>query len=102
VTYLSPRRFVHLGVNPRVGFVLPIRAKIETYLSGAVEDWYRFGAQNYVLWTNRGLVEIAQGLTSQPGLGDYYVFLTEFSAADSNGMMPKEFWDWLYKARPLY
>lgn len=96
-------RFVHMGVNPGTVFVLAMRTPLEKFLEGSqeVQDWYRYGAQNYVLWTDADFVELANEITAQKGLGSVLVLLTEFSPGPQkcNGMMNPEFWKWLQKPR---
>jgi hypothetical protein len=106
VTPLPYRRFVHLGFNP-VGSSPPsffsdnqrMREAIESYLHQNAGDWYRYAAQNYVVWTHEGLSEFASNLRQQPGLQNIYLFVTEFSPVGANGWMPQAFWDWLFKPR---
>jgi len=100
MTTLRRRRFVHVGVNPRdtlVGW----NQVIENYLNNIAGDWYRYAAQNYVVWTDVDLGILSKGITGQPGLGSLYVLATEFTIgpAGCNGMMPKQFWDWLHQNR---
>jgi hypothetical protein len=94
-------RFVHMGLNPRNlgSFDVSVNKKIESYLDIVADDWYRYGAQNYVLWTNKELASLSWELTQQPGLEKLYVLTTEFSRAQINGMMTPQFWEWFTKPR---
>lgn len=106
MTPLPYRRFVHLGFNP-LGSSPPsvpynvqlMQVAIENYLRQSASDWYRYGAQNYVVWTHEHVTELTTNLRQQPGLARIYIFATDFSPATANGWMPHAFWDWLYKAR---
>ena len=102
-------RYVHLGINP-VGAVahLPnaqwpanFLRHLEFYLAMFVGDWYRYGAQNYMLWTSADLAEMTKGIMRLPGFQNVYVLATE--VADPyvavNGWMPPQFWSWLHKPR---
>ena len=103
-------RFVHLGFNP-LGAIAgqPSAAAppnyhvaLEYYLSHVCGDWYRYGSQNYVLWTAQELSDLATQIALLPGYSNFYVLLTEMSGpapAQSNGWMPQRFWDWLNQTR---
>ncbi len=99
--YQVPPHFVHLGFNPGRVLSLNVNKQIENYLDSVADDWYRYAAQNYVVWTNKDVTSLSKELTQQAGLESLYVLATEFSRAPAhcNGMMPKKFWDWLNKPR---
>jgi hypothetical protein len=94
-------RFVHVGINPKGAGIetLVPNAAIEAYLTANVPDWFRYAAQNYVLWTNLPVADVARQITNIGGLSQMYVFAVEFHATNQNGMMPQNFWNWLYKPR---
>jgi hypothetical protein len=103
------RRFVHLGINP-VGAVAgqPNPASphnfyplLENYLNQLVVngDWYRYASQNYVLWTDADLADVARGVAGLTGFQNVYILVTEFTQAQCSGWMPRMFWDWLRKPR---
>jgi hypothetical protein len=103
------RRFVHIGINP-VGAVAgqPNAAwppnfypLLENYLSRLVtdNDWYRYASQNYVLWTDADVTEVARGVAALAGFQNIYVLVTEFTPAQCSGWMPLMFWNWLRKKR---
>ncbi|MFZ0640646.1 MAG: hypothetical protein WAM59_13210 [Candidatus Acidiferrales bacterium] len=102
MTAYKVKRFVHLGINPRGILPIGTHATVEKYLDTAASDWYRYAAQNYVLWTNADVLALARGVTSLPGMSNFYVFVTEFSHAAANGMMAREFWDWFNRSRSQY
>ncbi len=97
--YYQPSRFVHLGLNPRTLLPRDTHNKIENYLNAVAIDWYRYAAQNYVLWTNKDLASLTRELTQLPDLQNFYFLATEFSRPQANGMMPQVFWEWLSKVR---
>lgn len=103
-------RFVHLGVNP-VGAIseqplarIPenFNGLLEGYLGQISGDWYRYASQNYVLWTDRDLTQIAMEIARLPGFQVVYVFVTEIPAVQlslCSGWMPEQFWNWLRQWR---
>lgn len=105
------RRFVHLGLNPMgtlgdAGREPPHFHKLlQRFLDevdGAGGDWFRFGSQNYVVWTSLSLDELAKGIHELEGFGSVYVLATEMldtRTTACNGWMSSKFWDWLRKAR---
>lgn len=101
------KRFVHLGVNPvgavaaRAGTGWPpgFNLALQAYLTQLGCDWYRYAAQNYVIWTDLNLDEVAQGIAALPGFQFVYVLLTEFTPAQCSGWMPQPFWSWLARPR---
>lgn len=98
-------RFIHLGINPvgNSGIAPPANynAILEAYLNQVCPDWFRYASQNYVIWTNLDMQSLAGRILELPGLQNMYVFATVFTsgALSSNGLMPKQFWDWLHKVR---
>ena len=99
------RRFVHVGLNFRRILPAPavktIHNCVQAYLDTLGGDWYRYAAQNYVVWTEKDPASLSREITQQPGLTNIYVLATEFNPSPytANGMMPKVFWDWLHKQR---
>lgn len=102
-------RFVHIGINP-VGAVArqnpqspwptDFNRRLESYLSNYSRDWYRYGSQNYVIWTNADLAQLSAGIAALPGFQSVYVFATEINMFGGyNGWMPQAFWDWLKQYR---
>lgn len=95
---------MHVGINP-VGAVVQIPGSaapvnwnqtLETHLMGLNGDWYRFASQNYMVWTDRTLAEIVNGIIALPGFHTMYVLATEVSSLDgqqTNGWMPMVSWD---------
>jgi hypothetical protein len=104
------KRFVHLGINP-IGAVAGAGQSaiwppnftivLENYLSSVVvyNGWFRYGVQNYVVWTDADLNQLAQGVAALPNFGIVYVFATEFTLAQFGGWMPPLFWSWLQQPR---
>jgi hypothetical protein len=104
-------RYVHLGINP-MGAIAgqPSAAPpagypevLQQYLNSVADDWYRYGSQNYVLWTNLDLSDLATQIVRLPGYASVYVLAIEIAdpaPAGSNGWMPQQFWNWLRKPRP--
>jgi hypothetical protein len=103
------RRLVHLGINP-LGSVASVPGSVnppnftqalETYIGRFAPDWFRYGAQNYVLWTDADLTHLATGIQALPGFQHVYLLLTEFNPRlpACDGMMSAAFWQWLYKPR---
>jgi hypothetical protein len=103
------KRFVHLGINPIggaasnpgvVGWPQNYVLILENFLNSNVNgDWFRYAAQNYILWTDLDLNQLAAAIAAQPGFHVVYVFLSEFTSAQFGGWMPKLFWDWLQQSR---
>jgi hypothetical protein len=101
-------RFVHLGINP-VGAIAGqpnaqwppnLNAVLENYLNAAAGwDWFRYGAQNYVLWTDANLNDLARGIAALPGFQIVYVLVTEFTLSQCSGWEPQPFWQWLQQSR---
>jgi hypothetical protein len=83
-------------------FAFGYRPIIEKFLTENSDDWFRLSSENYVLWTNADLAALALGIQGMRGLGHFTVFATAFEANSvaSSGVMPQEFWNWLYKPRP--
>lgn len=102
MTAFPARRFLHIGINPRQPMITgQIHASIQQFLNQVDGDWYRYASQNYVVWTNWAIADVAAGITRMPGLQNLYLLATEFQPLihTCNGMMPQEFWQWLYKTR---
>ncbi|HKW18261.1 MAG TPA: hypothetical protein VJO35_12205 [Terriglobales bacterium] len=99
MTAYHMQRLVHVGINPNVIFPATRREAIEKYFNTVATDWFRYGSQNYVLYTNAELDALTQGLTQLPGMQGAFVFATEISPFALGGMMPSQFWDWLNKPR---
>ena len=102
-------RFVHIGLNP-VGAVATqdppptwpanFNRSLEAFLSRYSRDWYRYGSQNYIIWTNADLAQLSAGITAIPGFQNVYVLATEVNLFGGyNGWMPQQFWEWLKKYR---
>ncbi len=103
------RRLVHLGVNP-LGAVANVpgsgnppnfTGSLESYIGLFATDWYRYGVQNYVIWTDADLTQLALGIQALPGFQQVYLLLTEFNpnVPACDGVMPADFWKWLHKPR---
>lgn len=96
------KRFVHLGINPRaLVFAIAVNSNVEAFLNKNAADWYRYGTQNYVVWTDIALADLADAIRKLPNMANSYVFASEMSE-ERDGMMPKEFWEWLNKLRMPY
>ncbi len=93
----AQKKLLHLGVNTRAASHRAVHPVLEAYLNTLSGDWYRFGAQNYIVWTDKGPLEISREIIALPKFADFYIFATPFSFASCNGMMPKEFWEWITK-----
>jgi hypothetical protein len=100
---------VHLGINP-IGALATVPgarppanfwAVLEGYISRVSTDWFRFGSQNYVLWTEVDLAELGSAVKALPGFQNVYILATEFDPAahKCNGMMTADFWNWLQRQR---
>jgi hypothetical protein len=75
---------------------------LEKHLIDIGADWYRYGAQNYVLWTDLPLADLAPDIVALPGYSNVYIFVSELPMTTSdacNGLMPHRFWEWLQKPR---
>jgi hypothetical protein len=97
---LRPYRMVHVGFNPRASvaeLLTKAHTTIETYLTSLQGNWFRYGAQNYVVWTNKDLTELSKDIVALSGLNDFYVFVIEFDRGNYSGLMPIQFWDWINK-----
>ncbi len=99
------RRYVHLGINPDGASPITMppgwNRTLETLLTRHA-DWYRYGAQNYVLCTDAELSRLAALIRALPGFGSAYVLLTELAGQygdKSNGWMDAKFWEWLHGKR---
>ena len=102
------RRFVHLGINP-LGVMAGVsdawppnfHAVLQSYLTQVVADgdWIRYADQNYVLWTDADLTDLARGIAALTGFQIVYVFVTEFTLSQCSGWMPPTFWQWLRRPR---
>lgn len=102
-------RFLHFGFNPHRRSVVPekrmsmsdFQKGIEAYFDKTCEDWYRYGAQNYVVYTDVAAKDLANGLKAVQGFEQIACFATSFdpSDEDANGLMIQDFWDWLWKSR---
>ena len=104
-------RYVHVGINPVGAIAAQAGASnppgypgsLQTYFASFGADWYRYGAQNFVLWTAMDLTALASGIAQLPGYGNVYVLMTEMAVPANfqltNGWMPQAFWEWLHKSR---
>jgi hypothetical protein len=99
VTPYHQQRFVHIGINPNVLFPASRRGVIEKFFNTVATDWFRYGSQNYVLWTNADLEALTQGVTRLQGMERAFVLATEVTPFALGGMMPSQFWDWFHKLR---
>jgi hypothetical protein len=99
--FARPYSFFHIGLKPPPGtiFLVGIQKSLEAYLTSLNGDWFRYAAQNYVVWTNLDASELAQGIRGTNGLENLAMLITPFSPERANGFMPQEFWTWLNKAR---
>ncbi|HXM62960.1 MAG TPA: hypothetical protein VN950_19010 [Terriglobales bacterium] len=103
-------RFVHLGINP-VGAIASqpapappdnLYARLEGLFDTHALDWYRYGSQNYLLFTSISLEDLTGMIVRMPGFQNVYLLLTEtpeIQALRCNGWMPMDFWQWLFKPR---
>lgn len=91
-----PHRFVHVGYNPRAILPIGVQPAIEECFGRNSSDWFRYSAQNYLLWSNVSCKEIVDSIINIPGLVGLYVFACDVTP-QSYGYMPKEFWDWVKK-----
>jgi hypothetical protein len=97
------KRYVHLSFNSGATWALGYRPMVEKFFSENADDWFRVNSETYILWTNAELNWLALGIQRLPGLQHFTVFASEFVATHFNatGLMPEEFWTWLYKWRQL-
>ena len=76
-------RYVHLGINPQPGEEVAMppawNAALEDFLTAHV-DWYRFGAQNYVLCTDAELHALQEGIHALSGFEHMHLFLSDVHA----------------------
>lgn len=101
-------RFVHLGINP-IGAVAHLATsawpdnffgRLEYLLNTHALDWYRYGAQNYILLTSITLEELTRLIVGMPGFQNVYVLATEINDLSATyGWMPQQFWNWISKHR---
>ena|SRR5437016_836198 len=109
---MSQRRFVHLGINPfGSGAAVPgatvppnYTVVLEHYLDtldAPYGDWFRYGSQNYVVWTSLAPDDLAKQIRNLPGFQNVYVLATEMGTTPvlCNGLMSKRFWEWLHRPR---
>jgi hypothetical protein len=103
------RRYVHLGINPRGAMpTLGLRPlnwnKTLEALIVQHGDWYRYSSQNYVLFTESNLAQLAGQIRALPGFQAAYVLLAELPGFDPercNGWMDPKFWAWLQGSRDI-
>lgn len=101
-------RYVHLGINPIGGGSVITQPRnwnraLEALLI-QYGDWFRFGVQNYVIFTAAELPFLANSIKALPGFKPVYFLLTELSGVDylkANGWMDPKFWQWLQGKRDL-
>jgi hypothetical protein len=102
-------RLVHLGINP-VGAVahLPTPASWPVNFFGRLQglfdthalNWYRYGSQNYVLFTSISKEEVTQLIAGMPGFQNVYVLMSEIPDLNAfYGSMPQQFWSWINNLR---
>jgi hypothetical protein len=96
----QPYSYYHMGIKPQIPlFFRGIQKALEDYLSTLKGDWFRYAAQNYVIWTSLSPVELANGVRAQKGLENLVMLITPFQPSWVGGYMPQEFWNWLQKQR---
>ncbi len=95
-------RLVHLGINPIGSGTVwnqpkDVNATLERLLSKH-GDWYRYAAQNYVLFTDANLTSLATEIRTLPGFQHSYCLLVEIGNWDPNhlnGWIDPKFWQWI-------
>jgi hypothetical protein len=103
------RRYVHLGVNPYGATAgmdspsLPVNffSRLERFLTQHA-DWYRYASQNYVLYTDDDLTQLAEAIKALPGFENVYLLFTEItdtSFQGCQGIMVPKFWRWIHGER---
>jgi hypothetical protein len=97
-------RCVHLGFNPKgSGDVSYLQFNFNSHLEAHLTqtaDWYRYGSQNYVVYTNATLDQLVIGIRTLPGFQNIYLFISELDARYW-GWMPPAFWTWLQEHQRL-
>jgi len=90
--------YFHVGIKPPLFMLMPNQT-FESYLNTLNGDWFRYAAQNYVVWTHLSGKALADGAIKTKGLENLIILVSPFSPETLYGYMPQEFWNWFAKPR---
>jgi hypothetical protein len=90
--------YYHVGIKPPFLMLMPNQT-FEAYLNTLKGDWFRYGGQNYIVWTHVTAQELAEGARNTKGLENLIILVTPFVREMLYGYMPQDFWNWLAKPR---
>jgi hypothetical protein len=89
--------FLHVGFNFE-GPITPQKMDELKSLFNNAEDWFRYAANCWILWTAESAQEWYEEI--RPHLGEKgRVFICRLDITHRQGWMGKGFWDWLRKER---
>ena len=86
--------YLHIYIKPNKDTLIE---DVETKLSLAI-DWYRYDNGLYIIYTTSNVDKWQERLRKFVKDGGK-LFICEFEITNRNGLMIKEFWEWLKKPR---
>jgi hypothetical protein len=91
------KKYLHIGVN-WVGVPKPdeIQRLIES--PNAVEDWFKYGGNCWLVFTQHDQTAWADYLKPHIGSGSLVIYEV-VNLGNSNGILPINMWEWFNKVR---
>jgi hypothetical protein len=91
-------RFLHIGFTwkdspPKIG-------EIESILNKIADDWLRYSAESWIVWSARPASDFFYAVKTQMGENDM-VLIAGLNMTDRNGWQPKWVWEWMDLKREL-
>lgn len=94
--HVQSNSFLHVGLTfagtPRVRDLEPL---IQTLCN----DWVRYSANNWIIWSNRTPVDVADALRAYLDEQDL-ILVVRLDTHGVAGFLPQWIWDWINRPRP--
>jgi len=88
-------KFLHIGIN----FAGASKTnELEPAILQICDDWLRYSANNWIIWTSRSANDCAIHLRAFLSPNDQF-YIAKLDLSEHQGWMPKWIWDWINKPR---
>jgi hypothetical protein len=88
-------KFLHITV----AFAeVPKIKELEPAITTVCDDWLRYSATTWIIWTGRSANDIAMHLRAYLAPNDQF-YIVKIDLSEQQGWLPKWIWDWLNKNR---
>ena len=92
------KQYLHIGINWG-SYVRNEEIHNLITAEGAVEDWFRYGNNCWIIYTAYTQTQWAEHLTPHIGVGASLIIYEVANLPQTNGLLPPGSWEWFTRLR---